>query len=575
MKTSIGAKLWLSFLAILAILLMVGSASYLSTVKLTETAQWVSHTREVQGRLKDLLIAMDDIQVGQRGYVITGEESYLEPYQAALGQVDGILRNLKELLANNTEQLRRLERIVPIVSNRLAHSKDLVELRRRKGYEAAHKVVMAGQGEKLMDELREVMKEMEDQELILLKQREEEARTSTEHTVQTIIGGVLAAAVLVVGAGIFLTRHIARPLREVTEVAERVTAGELATHLSPGNRDDEVGALMRAFVRMTQSLQGMATAAERVAGGDLTVQIAPQSPQDVLGNALAAMVASLRKMTQEIGEGINVLAASASEIVASTTQVASSSAETATAVSQTMATVEEVKQTSQLAAEKARQVSESAQRTVEISKSGRKSVDESVESMHRIQEQMESIAESIVRLSEQGQAIGEIIATVNDLAEQSNLLAVNAAIEAAKAGDQGKGFAVVAQEVKSLAEQSKQATAQVRAILGDIQKATGGAVMATEQGNKAVEAGVKLSAEVGESIRVLAESIAEAARAATQIAVSAQQQLVGMDQAVLAIQNIREASSQNVASTRQTEGAAQNLHELGVKLKQLVARYRA
>jgi methyl-accepting chemotaxis protein len=194
--------------------------------------------------------------------------------------------------------------------------------------------------------------------------------------------------------------------------------------------------------------------------------------------------------------------------------------------------------------------------------------------MHAIEGQMTVIAETIVALSEQGQAIGEIIATVGDLAEQSNLLAVNAAVEAAKAGEQGKGFAVVAAEVKSLAEQSKQATAQVRAILGDVQKATTAAVLATEQGNRAVEAGVQLSTELGESIQTLADSIAEAAGAATQIAVSAQQQLVGMDQAVLAIQNIRQASAQNVAGTRQAEGAARNLHELGLKLKQLVEAYR-
>jgi methyl-accepting chemotaxis protein len=106
----------------------------------------------------------------------------------------------------------------------------------------------------------------------------------------------------------------------------------------------------------------------------------------------------------------------------------------------------------------------------------------SIEGMKKIQTQMESIAESVVKLSEQSQAIGEIIASVNDLAEQSNLLAVNAAIEAAKAGEQGKGFAVVAQEVKSLAEQSKQATSQVRTIFNDIQKATTAAVLATEQG---------------------------------------------------------------------------------------------
>src|SRR5438128_9984713 len=111
--------------------------------------------------------------------------------------------------------------------------------------------------------------------------------------------------------------------------------------------------------------------------------------------------------------------------------------------------------------------------------------------MARSREQMNSIAQIMVRLSEQNQAIGQIIASVDDLAQQSNLLAVNASIEAAKAGDQGKGFGVVANEVKSLAEQSRQATTRVRNILSDIQKATGAAVMATEQGSKSVESGLQ------------------------------------------------------------------------------------
>jgi len=176
--------------------------------------------------------------------------------------------------------------------------------------------------------------------------------------------------------------------------------------------------------------------------------------------------------------------------------------------------------------------------------------------------------------SEQTQAISEIIATVNDLADQSNLLAVNAAIEAAKAGEHGKGFAVVAQEVRNLAEQSKQATAQVRTILTDIQKATGAAVMATEQGTKAVDAGVKQSTEAGESIRSLSRSIAEAAQAATQIAASSQQQLAGIDQVGSAMENIKQASAQNVTGTKEAETAAHNLYELGQKLKRLVEQYK-
>ncbi|MHB0975325.1 MAG: protoglobin domain-containing protein [Thiobacillus sp.] len=278
----------------------------------------------------------------------------------------------------------------------------------------------------------------------------------------------------------------------------------------------------------------------------------------------------VEELLGRIGEAVSVLSSSSAEILATTTQVASGAAETATAVSETTATVEEVKQTAQLASQKARYVSDSAQKASQVSQSGRRSVDEAIQGMNRIQEQMESIAGSIVRLSEQSQAIGEIIATVNDLAEQSNLLAVNAAIEAAKAGEQGKGFAVVAQEVKSLAEQSRQATGQVRAILGDIQKATSAAVLATEQGNRAVEAGVRQTGETGEAIRHLAESINEAAQAATQIAASSQQQMVGMDQVAQAMENIRQASVQNVAGTRQAEVAAQGLHELGQKLGALI-----
>ena len=279
----------------------------------------------------------------------------------------------------------------------------------------------------------------------------------------------------------------------------------------------------------------------------------------------------LERLLAQIKETVAVLSSASTEILATTSQVASGTAETATAVSETTATLEEVKQTARLSSQKARLVSDSAQKASQVALSGRKSVEEATQGMQRIQEQMESIADSIVRLSEQSQAIGEIIATVNDMAEQSKLLAVNAAIEANKAGDQGKGFAVVAQEIKSLAEQSKQATTQVRAILGDIQRATSAAVMATEQGNKAVQAGVVQTAETGESIHQLTDSIAEAAQAATQIAASSQQQMVGMDQVALAMENIKQASVQNVSGTRQAEVAAQSLHELGLKLSGMIA----
>jgi methyl-accepting chemotaxis protein len=373
---------------------------------------------------------------------------------------------------------------------------------------------------------------------------------------------------------VFLNQNIAKPLREITSIAEHIAEGDLSLAPSIENRQDEVGILTQSFSLMTQSLRRMAEVAAQIAAGDLRVDIKPGSEKDQLGNSFALMAEKLRRTTADISEAINLLGSSASEILASTTQVASGSAETATAISETTTTVEEVRQAGQLSSKKAQNVSDIANRVDQVSRDGQKAVEETSAGIRNIRDQMDSIAATIVRLSEQSQSIGGIIAVVNDLADQSNLLAVNAALEAARAGEQGKSFAVVAQEIRSLAEQSKQSTAQVRDILGDVQKATSAAVMATEQGSKAVEVGVKQSAQAGEAIRILAEGIGEAVQAASQIAASSQQQVVGMDQIGTAMEDINQAGAETAASMRQMETAAMNLHELGEKLKQLVEQYK-
>jgi methyl-accepting chemotaxis protein len=373
----------------------------------------------------------------------------------------------------------------------------------------------------------------------------------------------------------FFARSITFPLTNVVEAAQKIAGGDLAVEVTSETRQDEIGSLARAFTLMVQSLKEKAQIAEKIAASDLTVKVTPLSDADTLGNAFSTMVEKLRGQIQQIIEGVNVLSSSASEIMASVSQLTSGAAQTATSVSETTTTLEEVKQTAEMTHQKAKQVSDLGQKNAEISRTGLKSIEDTINGMNRIREQMDSIADMVVRLSEQSQAIGEIIATVNDIAEQSNLLAVNASIEAAKAGEQGKGFAVVAQEIRSLAAQSKQATTQVRNILFDVQKAIGSAVMATERGSKAVEDGVKLSTQAGESIDILVESVVkEATNAAIQIAASSQQQLIGMDQVVSAMENIRESSLQMASSTKQTEKAAHDLHNLGQRLQEIVKLYK-
>jgi len=368
----------------------------------------------------------------------------------------------------------------------------------------------------------------------LLRFGEAERVYHTRRTTMLILG--ILAIVLSAGIVISLTLSITGPLNLSLNAANRIASGDLTIDLSTfENRADEPGMLMLAFRQMVEKL---------------------------------------RRSLKDIIEGVNLLGSSASEILAATTQVASGSAETATAISETTTTVEEVRQAAQLSSQKANRVSENAQQVSQVTQIGQKAVDETVKGMYHIQDQMESVANTIIRLSEQSQQIGGIIASVNDVADQSNLLAVNASIEAAKAGEQGKGFAVVAQEIKSLAQQSKQATVQVRNILSEIQKATSAAVMATEQTSKAVENGVKQSTQTGESIKILADSSSKAVEAAVQIVASSQQQVVGMDQIGLAMNNINQAGTENAASMVQAEKAAKGLNELGQKLKLLVEQYK-
>lgn len=574
MKWSVGTKIGAGFALALLILIAIGITAYRSTVTLIANSEKVAHTHKVISQLENVLSLMKDIQSGQRGYVITGEDPYLESYQVAVNTIDQEIKNIRELTADMPSQQRRFDTLETLIRSRIAFAREVIDARRNKGFEPARQLTATGTGKKEMDEIRRSVSEMQGEENELLKQRSEAAAASARNTILIIMWGIPLGIVLLALIGFLITRNISAPLKELSYAAENIAVGDLSVQIPSNNRSDEVGQLAKAFTKMTQSLQNMAESAKRIASGDLTAAVHPQSDRDILGNAFSTMSTNLREGTHELMEATHVLAASVNQILVTTQQFAASSAETATAVSQTTTTIEEVRQTAQVSSEKAKNVSEGAQKAAHTSQSGKKSMTDSIEVMKRIKQQMEAIAESIVRLSEQSQSIGELIAIVNDLAERSNLLAVNAAIEAAKAGEQGRGFAVVAQEVKSLAEQSKQATSQVRSILSDIQNATNAAVMATEQGSKAVDNGVKQSTEAMAAIMTITENISESANAAVQIAASNHQQLIGVDQVAQAMENINQSVSQNTASTRELETSAHNLHDLGQKLKVLIDRYK-
>ncbi len=277
-----------------------------------------------------------------------------------------------------------------------------------------------------------------------------------------------------------------------------------------------------------------------------------------------------RKQEETIVYSItDMLATVTSDLLQVTTELASGAAEMAAGVNQTTATGEEVQRTAALSHQKAQDVAAAAQHAAQVAQAGKQATEDTTKEMQRIRDQMRSITESTVQLSEQGQTVREIIDTVNDLAEQSNVLAINAAIEAQKAGVHGNGFVIVAQEVRSLAQQSKDATAQVREILNDIENATSSAVQITTQGEKAAEAGTQQAIEAGEAIRLLFQSAQESAQSAAQIAASSQQQMLGIEQLVRAMHSMQDSSAQTMTNAQQVEHCVQRLQELDQRLRAL------
>jgi len=208
-------------------------------------------------------------------------------------------------------------------------------------------------------------------------------------------------------------------------------------------------------------------------------------------------------------------------------------------IEQVTTTVLELQSTIAQTAERADDVAEMAQRSVKVSLQGQKAVAASIESMQNILQRVKGIAENIQTLSEKTEQIGDITARVNDFAAQSKLLALNASLEAARAGEAGKGFAVVAMEVRRLAEQSREATGQIRSILNEILQATDNAVAATGEGRQGVDQGESLINQAGETIQNLAGVIQEVEQAMIQIAASTRHQSIGMDQLVSVMTSIR------------------------------------
>ena len=251
----ISKKIGASFALGLAIFSTIGFIAYQGTTQIVETSHKEKDTYQVLNQLEGLITKIKDAETGQRGYIITGRDSYLQPYNESLKTVDREIKDIQELTKSNPNQQRRLETLEQKIHGKLAELQETIELRRTKGFFAASAVVLTDRGKNLMDEIRQTVGLMENEERGLLDERSRQAKTAANRTFYSLGFGIPLSFGLLSLIGFTLSRHISEPLRRLSSVTEKLGSGDLSVNVTGIEREDEIGILAQAFNQMIVSLR--------------------------------------------------------------------------------------------------------------------------------------------------------------------------------------------------------------------------------------------------------------------------------------------------------------------------------
>ncbi|MEZ5360612.1 MAG: methyl-accepting chemotaxis protein [Candidatus Zixiibacteriota bacterium] len=393
------------------------------------------------------------------------------------------------------------------------------------------------------------------------------------HAVSTlryaIIFLTLCIAGIVTFVGWYFARKISRPISNIAMVAEKVAIGDI-NHDIEVKSNDEIGVLGQSFRGLIAYMKEMSGAAESIANNNLRVDIVPKSTDDILGNSFKKMLLNLNQMIGQLRNNATELVSASTEIASASEQM-SKGAQTQTEQSMQVASaIEEMTATiieSSKNANEARQASES---TSSNAGDGSRIVGETISGMSRIAQSAQDSGKIIHELAQASDKIGEIIAVIDDIADQTNLLALNAAIEAARAGEQGRGFAVVADEVRKLAERTGKATGEITEMIKGIQSDSSRAVASMEEAGKLVEEGTTLADQAGNSLNTINTMSQQVSDMITRIATAADQQSAAAEEISKFMEQISSISRQTSAGAEQSASAAEELNRQAEGLREMV-----
>ncbi len=315
---------------------------------------------------------------------------------------------------------------------------------------------------------------------------------------------------------------------------------------------------------------------EKIAAGDLSVKItkAYSGDHERIKNSINYVTHSLGKTITDISQAVTAAASAADQISSSTEEMAAGAQEQSMQASEVAGAVEQMTKTIFETTKNTTTAAEASKNAGKVAVEGGKVVEKTIDGMIRISNVVKQSAETVQELGKSSNEIGEIVQVIDDIADQTNLLALNAAIEAARAGEQGRGFAVVADEVRKLAERTSKATQEIANMIKHIQKDTEGAVSSMQQGTKEVENGKALAEKAGESLKEIITGAERVADIVTQVAAASEQQSRASEQITQNIELITNVTQQSATGVRQIAHAAEELNQLTNNLRSLISKFK-
>ncbi len=533
-------RIMIAFGLIFLLVVLTTSYSYVQMQQIEDTDQRNVHTFEVMQLAKLATEALVNIETGQRGYLLTADSEFLQPYHKGKSDVSQYLQSLLSKTADNPAQTARLKQIDQLYQQWLAEAVEpSVRKVQSSSADAAQfaeirAMVSSGQGKSMMDKIRALIAELLAEEQQLLTKRQGAAADARQSALLSLFFSAVLIAVVGIAAALTLRQKLQQRLSLAQQQLNAVASGNLQLEL-PDPDHDEISLLLKTVNQM------------RV--------------------ALHSLISQIGQASGEVSQASHSVASTSEQLAMSANEQSRASGSIAAAVEELSVSIDSVsanaREAHQLASESGKQAEQSAA-----------VIGESVDSMQQIAQLVRAASSQITALGAQSEQISSIVNVIKGIADQTNLLALNAAIETARAGEQGRGFAVVADEVRMLAQRTTQSTTEISGMIDSIVRGTVEAVSQMSKGVEQVDQGVIYAGKAGTAIEQIQQNFRAVVQVIESISNALLEQNAASNEVAGHIEHIALMTAQNSEATQHSSAVAQQMKKLAADLSQHLSRFR-